>query len=218
MERPLPNRFAALLGVLALLPCTGCLHQILATGIYIIEGGNLVDADCDAMQGRRVVVFCRPPASSDFSHAGASRQLAKRVTSLLAQNVEEIDVVDPREVDQWLDENDSDDYEALAEAVNADMVLRIELDSFDLYNGMTLYQGNADVTLAVYDMQNGGRMLWDQPLGELRFPVHSGIPAQDKPVRQFQREFVDVLAGSIARHFYRHDPNADFAIDALANK
>ncbi|MEN1678918.1 MAG: hypothetical protein AAGJ46_04955, partial [Planctomycetota bacterium] len=152
------------------------------------------------------------------THAGPTPPLATRDTSRRGLNVVDLAGADPRAVHQWLDENDSDDYEALAEAVNADMVLRIELDSFDLYNGMTLYQGNADVTLAVYDMENGGRMLWDQPLGELRFPVHSGIPAQDKPVRQFQREFVDVLAGNIARHFYRHDPNADFAIDALANK
>lgn len=210
--------YAALLGLATLLPSAGCLHKIIATGIYLVEGGNLVDADCDALQGRRVVVFCRPPSASEYSHAGASRDLAKRVSSALSQNVKEIDVVDPREVDKWLDENDSDDYEALGEAVGAEMVVRIELDTFELYKGPTLYQGNADVTLAVYDMRDGGRMVWDKPLGAMRFPVNSGIPAQEKPIRQFQREFIEVMAGSIGRHFYRHDPHADFAIDALATR
>ncbi|MEN1681189.1 MAG: hypothetical protein AAGJ46_16500, partial [Planctomycetota bacterium] len=114
MERHGYTRFAALLGVLALLPSTGCLHQLIATGIYVFEGGNLVDADCEALESKRVVVFCRPPASSDFSHAGASRQLAKRVTSLLAQNVEEIDVGGPRAVDQRRDENETHHNEAHA--------------------------------------------------------------------------------------------------------
>ncbi|MEM8864388.1 MAG: hypothetical protein AAGF31_02445 [Planctomycetota bacterium] len=213
-----PHWLATALCLCLLLPSSGCLHQILATGIYLADGGNLVDAPCEDLEEQRVVVFCRPPLSSEYSHAGASRQLAKRVSSLLRDNVKDIDMVDPREVDSWLDENDSDDYEALGQAVGADRVVRIELDHFDLFKGKTLYQGNADVTVKVYDMTDGGREMWDAPMGEMLFPVNSGIPAQDKPVRQFQREFVQVLAGSISRNFYRHDPHADFAIDALANR
>ena len=213
-----PAWAALALGLAALLPSTGCLHQILATGIYVAQGGNLVPAECDALKGHRVVVFCRPPSSAEYSHAGASREIAKRVSSFLAQNVDGIDIVDPREVDNWLDENDSDDWRALGEAVEADRVVRIELDHFDLFKGKTLYQGNADVTVAVYDMADRGALLWDRPMGEVLFPVNSGIPAQDKPERQFQREFIEVLAGKIARNFYAHDPHADFAIDALANR
>ena len=211
--------WSALIVILFLVvPSTGCLHQLLATGIYFMDGGNLVDADCEALQDKRVVVFCRPPSSSEYSHAGASRAIAKRVTALLEMNVPGIDVVNPREVDNWLDENDSEDYEALGQAVNADLVVRIELDHFDLFKGKTLYQGNADVTIAVYDMQDKGRRVWDKPLGEVMFPRNSGIPAQDKSVRKFQGEFVEILSSEIALNFYKHDPHANFAIDAMANQ
>lgn len=217
------SRLRSLLPVLfcltMVLPSTGCLHQLVATGIYFLDGGNLVDAHCDALADKRVVVFCRPPSASEYSHAGASRDIAKRVSQLLEKNEHvKIEVVDPREVDSWLDENDSNDFKALGQAVEADIVVQIELDHFDLYKGKTLYQGNADITVAVYDMRDNGRRVWDSPMGELRFPVHSGIPLQDKPVRQFQREFVEIVSQAIARNFYKHDPHADFAIDALANR
>lgn len=204
--------------LLLLLPSTGCLHQILATGVYLVEGGNRVDADCEALEKRRVVVFCRPPASSEYSHAGASRDLARQVSTLLRTNVPGVDVVDPREVDQWLDENDSLDYKALGNAVDAEMVLMIELDHFDLFNGPTLYQGNADIRLAVYDLSDGNKLIFEEEINEMRFPLNSGIPMQDKPVRIFQKQYVGILAGTISRKFYKHDPHADFAMDAKANR
>ena len=220
MERSGTNSLglALLFLIVGVLPSTGCLHQLLATGIYIAQGGNLVDADCDALEGQRVVVFCRPPSSSEYSHAGASREIAKRVSAMLEMNVPGIDVVNPREVDNWLDENDSEDYEVLGQAVGADRVVRIELDHFDLFKGKTLYQGNADVTVTVYNMQDKGRRMWDRRMGEVLFPANSGLPAQDKSVRQFQGEFVEILSGRLARNFYKHDPHAGFALDSLANK
>lgn len=213
-----PAWYVAFLAVTMLLPSTGCLHQLIATGIYIMDGGNLVDANSESLEDMKVVVFCRPPSSSEYTHAGASRDLAKRITAILAENVPGVRMVDSREVDEWLDENDSDDYEALAQAVGAERVLRIELDHFDLYKGKTLYQGNADITITVYDMVEGGQLLYEEDLGEVLFPVNSGIPAQDKPVRQFQKEFVQVLSETIAMHFYRHDPHAHWAIDSEANR
>jgi hypothetical protein len=34
----------------------------------------------------------------------------------------------------------------------------------------------------------------------------------------FERQFVEVLSTQIAEHFYKHNPNADFALDAVANR
>ena len=206
------------LALAMLLPSTGCVHQILATGIYLWQGGNLVPAECEAMEKQRVVVVCRPPSSHEYRYAGASRDIAKRISSLLQQNVPGIDVVNPREVDNWIDESDWGDYEELGRAVKADLVLHVELDSFDLLKGKTLYQGNADVTMSVYDMNEKGRLVWDKHLGEVLFPVNSGIPAQDKSEQSFQREFVSILSERVARHFYKHEAHIDFALDSMANR
>ena len=200
-----------------LISASGC-PALMATGIYIWEGGNMVPADCDALKGHRVVVLCKPPASNEYRHAGASRNISKLVSERLVKHIKDIDVVNPREVDKWVDESDWGDFRELAQAVHADTVVHIELENFDLYKGKTLYQGRADVTVSVYDVKNKNRLVWDRHLGELLYPTNSGIPAQDKPVQQFEREFVEIVAERVAMNFYRHDPNESFAMDAMSNR
>jgi hypothetical protein len=209
----------ARMGLLAAccLASTGCLHTLLATGIYMWQGGNVVPAECEALEGERVVVLCRPPASYEYRNAGAARAVGARVSAMLEQNVKRIDVVSPREVDNWVDEQDWENFKDLGQAVKATRVVYIELDDFDLYKGKTLYQGAADVNVSVYDMNDRGRLIWDRRLGQVQFPRNSGIPAADKPVQQFERQFVEVISTQIAEHFYKHNPNASFALDAMAN-
>ncbi len=208
-------------GVLLAATCvtsTGCLHSILATGIYLWQGGNIVPAECLDLEEHRVVVICRPPSSHEYRHAGAARAIGKEVSRLLEQNVPGIDMVSPREVDNWIDEQDWDNYKDLARSVEAERILYIELDGFELYKGKTLYQGDAIVTISVYDMNDRGRLIWDRNLGQVLFPRNSGVPVQDKPIGQFQNQFVEVVANEIGRHFYEHDPNSTFALDAIANQ
>ncbi len=197
---------------------SGCIHLLMATGIYLWEGGNVEPAECDALKGHRVVVVCRPPSSNEYRHAGAAQSISQGVSELLVKNVKGIDVVNPREVDNWLDESDWGDFKELAKAVHAEMVVHIELTEFELFKGKTLYQGNANVTVSVYDMTEHGKLVWTHDLGEILYPINSGIPAQDKPVQQFEREFVGIVAGAVARNFYKHDPHDTFALDALANQ
>jgi hypothetical protein len=212
------NQIAGLLLAAAMLVSAGGCPALLATGIYVWEGGNWAPAECDALRDERVVVMCRPPSSHEYRHAGASRGIAQRVSELLVKNVKDIDVVNPREVDNWVDESDWGDFRELAEAVRADMVVHIELDDFELFKGKTLYQGRAFVKVSVYDMRDHSRLVWDRQLGEILYPTNSGIPAQDKPVQQFEREFVEIVAEKVAMNFYKHDPHATFAMDAMANR
>lgn len=210
--------FTLVLAMAAMLPSTGCLHLLMATGIYLWEGGNQIPAECRALEKQRVVVLCRAPASNSYSFAGASRELAMRVSDLLEMNVPGIEIINQKEVDNWIDESDLTEFKDVAKAVKADMVVYIELDHFDLYKGKTLYQGNAEITITVYDMKEKGKRVWERGLGQVLYPANSGIPAQDKPVQHFQRDFVMVLANRISRNFYKHEAHADFALDAMSNR
>jgi hypothetical protein len=213
------SRFSMTATLLAMvcLTSTGCLHKLIATGIYVWQGGNVVPAECDALEKERVVVICRPPASYEYRNAGAARAIGARVTALLEQNVKGVKVVSPKEVDNWVDEQDWENFKDLGRAVKATRIVYIELDDFDLYKGKTLYQGTADVAISVYDMEDDDRLVWDRRLGQVLFPRNSGIPASDKPVQVFERQFVEVLSTQIAEHFYKHNPNGDYALDAVAN-
>lgn len=219
MERsrsPLGRYLALLVSLALLLPSTGCLHRLLATMVYVVKGTN-VDAEYDGLRGKRVVVICRPPASLEYRYAGADREIAVAVGKLLAKNVKEIDVVKSGEVESWEDEQEWDNLTEMAETLKAQMVVRIDLEDFSLLKGATLYQGKADATVKVFDMEDGGTEAWQKPLGEVLFPVNSAVPAQEKPLLQFRRQFIDMLAEQIARNFYEHDAHFDFASDGLAH-
>jgi hypothetical protein len=197
---------------------TGCIGPLLATGIYVAQGGNIAPAEFDGLEDRRVVVLCSPPASHDFRHAGASRNIARRVGNLIEQNVKGVTVVDQKEVDNWIDESGGQDVMDLGRAVNAELLVHIELDEFALNNGRTLYQGRSEATVSVYDMKDSQRLVWDSTLGEILYPKNSGIAVQDKSPQRFQREFEEIVAETIAVKFYKHDPHKLFAMDALANR
>ncbi|MAT68840.1 MAG: hypothetical protein CMJ58_04890 [Planctomycetaceae bacterium] len=219
MDRSFPSVRRAALGLtlLALGVSGGCIHQLLATGIYLWQGGNIVPAECEALQEQRVVVLCRPPASQEYRHAGAAREIGERVARLLEMHVDDIEVVSQQEVDNWVDEEDWENFKDLGRSVKATRVVYIELDDFELYKGKTVYQGNADLTVSVYDMEQR-KFVWDKRVGQVLFPRNSGIPAADKPVQAFQRQFIDVVSIQIAEYFYEHDPNTMFALDAVANQ
>lgn len=221
MDRKNRFRHISLPLILAAVSClasTGCISALVATGIYMWQGGNIVPAECDALKGERVVVICRPPESHEFRNAGASRALGARVSAMLEANVPKIDMVSPQEVDNWVDEQDWDNFKDLGRSVKATRLVYIELDDFELYKGKTLYQGDANITITVYNMKDKGQRMWDRKLGQVLFPRNSAIPAADKPVQQFEQQFVEVLSRQIAEHFYKHNPNADFALDAVANE
>ena len=133
-------------------------------------------------------------------------------------NVNDIEMVDPREVDNWIDEQDWENFKDLGRSMKANRVVYIELDKFELFKGKTLYQGDAEVKVSVYDMDDRGKLIWEKPMGQLLFPRNSGIPAADKPVQQFQAQFVEIVSTQIAEHFYEHNPNTMFALDAVANE
>ncbi len=198
------------------LGATGC-SSILATGIYMWNGGNVAPAECLALEKQRVVVLCRPPASYEYRNAGAARSIGALVSTLLAEKVKDIDVVSPGEVDNWIDQEDWDNFKEIGAAVKATRIVYIELDDFDLYKGKTLYQGTADVTLTVYDVTNRDKEIFSRRLGQVLFPRNSGIPSADKSVQEFERQFVGVISTQVAEYFYRHDPNAMYALDAMAN-
>jgi hypothetical protein len=204
-----------LLTASVLLATTGC-HRIAATAVYIWKG-TAEPAEYTGLEGRRAVVVCRPPSSLEYRHAGAARDLAKQIGGLLASNVKGIDVVNPMDVENWADESDVEDFRELAKALHADTVVLVELAEFRLRNGPTLYQGNADVTVTVYDLGDGDRIVWEKTLGQILFPEHSSIPAQEKPISHFRRQFIEVLAERIARNFYEHDLHFSFASDATAH-
>ncbi len=159
------GRLVELLLVLsAFLTSTGCVHRMLATMVYVWSGPS-VPASYEGLEDRRVVVFCSAPSSIEYRHASAAYDLSKRVASLLAINVKNIDVVNPRDVENWMNETDREDFRELAKALRADMVVQVDMEQFRLEKGTKAYKGNANIAGTVYDREQGAKIAWEAPIG-----------------------------------------------------
>jgi hypothetical protein len=190
---------------------TGCGWIALAT--YMVSPDD-VPADFKDLQDRRIVVVCRPVVELQFADSTVPRDLTRLVGAKLHEKVRKIDLVDEREVSEWVDENTWQKFTEVGKALKADTVIGIELEHFALQQGPTLYQGNANVRIVVYDMKNGGRQVYEKGMPQVLYPTHTPIPSSETSEGEFRRKFLDVLAERVARHFYSHDSRVDFATDA----
>lgn len=201
-----------LLGLLSIATTSGCVGMM--ANVMHIARGNLVPPDFSGLNDRRVAVVC--VSNSDaFGPTSASISLARAVGKLLSENVPDIEVVSPQRVADWIDKNDWDyvDYVAVGRGVDAEMVVAIDLDSFSLHEGKTLYKGRADLSIVVYDLAKNGEEVFAVTPPQVQFPVSGGQHTTDLAEDAFRRQFLMVISSRIARHFYAYDAKEDYARD-----
>lgn len=193
-------------------PQTGC--NAVALAMYAIKG-NDVPPEFEGLKDKRVAVVCRPTTSLQYTNAGVDKQLARELGNLLQQNVKKLQLVSPDKVEKWTDENAWEEYVEVGRAVDAEMLVAVDIEGFSLFQSQTIYQGKASVVVRVYDMSDDGKLVYEKTLPQTIYPAVGGVPT-DKPEPQFRREFVARLGGEVGRHFYSHDAGQDFARDTAA--
>ncbi|MBP86096.1 MAG: hypothetical protein CMJ64_05170 [Planctomycetaceae bacterium] len=186
--------------------CAGFWSQMLYFG-----QGQMVPAEYDDLSERRVAVVC----VSENSSYGTGQVLAREVSGILRRNVEEIDLVRPDQIADWIDREgwDEIDYREIGRGVKAERVIAIDLAGFGLYKGSSMYRGRAHVTVTVYDMTDQGREVFRKTLPEVRFPLTGPYPVGDISEATFRRTFLQVLARNITKYFHEYDLLDDFGAD-----
>lgn len=218
MDRPSFRHSIILLVTLliAALPALGC-QGVMFTAMYLIKGTD-VDPDFKDLKGKKVVVVCRSMVSLQYSNSNVARDLGQEITRLLQEKVPKIKTVDQRKIAKWTDENTWEEYVEVGKAMKADMVVGVDLESFSIFQGQTLYQGKANATVRVFDCKNGGKEVFHKSIPQSVYPPSAPMPASECTEADFRRTFEGILADQIARHFYAHDAHADMSLDAQALK
>jgi hypothetical protein len=200
----------------AMLPAIGC-TSLLFTVAYLFKGLD-IDPDFGDLKGKKVAVVCRPMVSLQYANANVGRELAQQISLLLKEQVPKIKVIDQRKIVKWTDENTWDEYPEVGKAMKADMVVAVDLESFSLYQGQTLFQGKANATIRVFDCKKNGKEVFRKSIPQCVYPPSAPMPASERTEPDFRNEFVGKLANQIARHFFSHDPHADLGEDAASLK
>lgn len=203
-----------LLVLLVALPAISGCTSGLVTLAYLING-NAAGADYAGLKDKKTVVLCQPLVSLQYRDQAVARDIAHQVGRLLQENLgKKFQLIDPRKVDEWTDENTWDDYTEVGKALKADVVVGIDLMEFGIHGGQTVYQGKATAALKVVECETG-KTLYEKGLPQLLYPPNNrGVASSDMQEAEFRKRFVRVLADHLARHFYSHDRHADLGLDA----
>ena len=202
--------FVVLLGlVLALLPLTGC--NMVAAFDYIINGEPTIDPEFTQLEDAKVVVVCYVPAKFRYSFDSVDTDIAKKLSRLLQEKVDDIEVVESDLVASWLDQHANwSDVTEIGKEFQADYVVFADIQEFSIYeeNSPNMYRGRSYVDIRVYDVKNDGDIIYEIDLESL-YPLGRPIPVGEKREKSFRREYVVRLSDEIGRHFYPYIPGED---------
>jgi hypothetical protein len=205
------QRLVLLAAVLLPVVAGGC--STLLTVAYLVAPED-TPAEFKGLRGKHVVVVCKPIVELEYSDAGTSRELANTVTALLRENVRKTKLIEQHEVAKWTDENTWVDYPAVGKALDADLVVGIDLEEFRMHEGSTLYRGKATAHVRVFDVAEK-KVVFEKRFDDFAFPSDSAIPTSDRTETQFRAMFLQILGKRIARCFHSSDSRTIFAEDSL---
>ncbi len=203
-----------LLLLLTVVVC-GCTGPAL-TVMYLL-GAMDIPAQYKGLKGKKVAIVCRPIASTQYQNPNVAHEIARQVGRLIKRHVSKVEIVDYRKVADWTDNNNWEEFVDIGDALEVDRVIGIDLESFNIFQGQTLYQGRANCIVKVYDCTiEDVEPVFEKVLPPIVYPPNTGIPTSEKTESRFQLEFIGIISSQIARLFYNHDPHSDFALDSVA--
>ena len=197
----------------ALIFSAGC-RSMFSHALYVLQGDE-VEARYSGLKGKRVAVICNSssPASGPNSPAGL---VGRQTSRILQQRVSGIQIVPVEEVADWIDRNNWNeiDHVEVGRGVNADMVVLLDIESYSLKDGPTLFKGRATVTTSVYDIADGGKVVHQENTYDFTFPENGARHSTETSEAAFQRVYTDALSRHLAKDFFSYDRGEDFAQDA----
>jgi hypothetical protein len=205
--------------VLASLAAITVFTQIGCIGLVsnLLYDGRMVDARYDGLEKQKVAVVCLSGDAIQNPHSTSS-QLAAKVERLLQENVPDIHIIDQEFIADWIDNNNWDqigyDCRKIGRGVGADRLVVIDLSSFSLHEGGTMFKGRCDVSVSVYDMAKGGQETQILDGLPIEYPANGAQSTATLREGQFRNNFLKVVAVEVARNFYRHDKRVVMALDS----
>jgi len=202
------------LAVLMGLTLSGCVG--LASHLLYAVRGNKAAIKCHALEGKKVAVVCVSKAST-YGAGTEGSLLARHVESILKKEIKNIKMISHSDIENWIDNNGWNelDYRLVGKGVRAEMVVAIDVESFSLYEGSTLFKGRSQITTSVFDMTKGGELAFRDHPPEFTFPSGGGFHSTDTTEANFRRTFLQYLSRQVCKPFYAYDLDDDYMSDVI---
>ncbi len=192
--------------------CLGAMTQLM----YVIKGHTL-PASFSGLEKKKIAVVCVSDASA-YGPDPLTYSVSNALGIKLARGLKDSSVVPVSKVEEWIDTHgwDERDFVALGEGVGVDAVVAVDIASYTIHDGSTMFKGRADVTATVYNIEKEGQI--DHHYGPKIFEYpKTGRPAIQTTDRQFEAMYLGQLVIHLANQFCDHDKLDSFASDAIMN-
>lgn len=197
------------------------------TLVYFLQPWDpTIPAPGPALKGKRVVVVSHAAGAAQGEFQAIDRELTRDVVAIIRDKVRRVEIVPPEKVWTWVDGHPTwTDQGELARAFEADMVVFLEVEAFQLQNpaDLNVFQGLAKthivVTELVHPKNAKGREQTDKPkearqvydaYQDTEFPRRGPIPYDTGVSRgAFKSKFMKVVANEVSWHFVEHAAGDD---------
>lgn len=192
--------------------CMGAMSQLL----YVLKGHN-VPAEYQGLEEKRIAVVCVSDASA-YGPDPLTYSVSNALSVKLARGLKESTVVPVSKIEEWIDTNgwDESDFVALGKGLGVDAVVAVEIASYTIHEGSTMFKGKADVTATVYNIAKEGQIEHHYGPQIFEYPK-TGRPAIQTTDRQFEAMYLGQLVIHLSNQFCEHDHLDSFATDAIMN-
>jgi hypothetical protein len=209
------QRFASvwmLLMLLGLIIFPGCIGT--AAQLMYVLFGHKSKPEFNEFKGKRVAVVTMSEQAA-YGPESVGETLSRAVTMHFVKNIKKIDVVSQGQISSWMDQNGfgAPDPVELGKGVNADYVMMLQISDYSIYDGKTLYKGQCNYKIDVYNIKENGRLVFTRGPLDFTFP-RDGRPAIESSEQRFEAFYLTRLSDRIARLFYEYDLTEDAAMDA----
>ena len=196
------RRPAAVASLVLLAAAAGC--TVLQTGLLLINGTD-TPAEFSGLEGKRVAVVCKMVDNVDLSNSTTARSLTEAICQRLKTNNKKIRLIEPQKVADLLDNKGLEDPIQIGKQLKAEKVVAIDIESFRVREGQTLFHGKAVISIHVYDVAAKEEEWHKEPPLHAEYPSWGPTPAQEVGEGEFRNQFIASLADQIGQSFYPHD-------------
>ena len=218
--------FLTLATALGLATLAGCDPRTLMYFLQPNEPSIPPPKDAPSLEGKKVVVLTHVVSGAAMEFQSLDRDITKKVTAIFKEKVKKIELVEPDKVASWVDDHPQwTSSEEVAKAFDADIVIYLEVETFQLQNpgDIGVFEGTAKthimVTEMAYPKNDRGKPDKKQPkeakevyddYRDTVFPIRSPIPVDSGVSRgTFKTKFLQVVCSEISWHFIGHAPEDD---------
>lgn len=200
---------------LVLVTSTGCIQQW-AQLLYVIKGHE-IPAKYSGLEGKKIAIVCVSDQSA-YGPDTLTYTVASRLGQKLAVGLPDSEIIAPKKVEDWMDENgwEAKNVVEMGTDLEADVVVVVEVSSYSIRDGATLFKGSADVTTTVYDIEKDGQVSFVDGPNLDTFPENGRASIQTTD-RKFEAFYLAHLTDRLSKLFLSYDKMEAFAENAMMN-